>query len=225
MRVLVGCESSGIVRDAMIALGHDAMSCDFADTERPGPHYKGDVFEVIDYPWDLGIFHFPCTNTSVSGARWFKAKRMAGLQQAGVALFMRGWRAAAHIPRIAFEHPVSVVSSLFRKPDQTIQPHQFWEGEPGKGEVKAICLWLRGLPLLVPTTPAEPGRHPACWLMGPSETRATDRSRTFPGIASAFASQWAGASKAYEKRLQDTACNSSVEKQVAACNSKAVSAL
>lgn len=192
VRVLVGCESSGIVRDAMIALGHDAMSCDFKPTEKPGPHYQGDVFDVIDYPWDLGIFHFPCTNTSVSGARWFPAKRMDGRQQASVSLFMRGWRASAHIPRVAFEHPVSVISSLFRKPDQTIQPHQFWEGEPGKGEVKAVCLWLRGLPALEATTPEELGRHPACWLMGPSDTRAEDRSRTYPGIASAFASQWAG---------------------------------
>ena len=176
----------------MIALGHDAMSCDLKPTEQPGPHYQGDVFDVIDYPFDLAIFHFPCTNTSVSGARWFKAKRMAGQQQASVSLFMRGWRAAAHIPRVAFEHPVSVISTLFREPDQIIQPYQFWAGERGKGETKAICLWTRGLPHLVPTTPDEPGRHPACWLMGPSDTRAEDRSRTDPGIAAAWAHQWAG---------------------------------
>lgn len=195
MRVLIGCESSGIVRDAMTALGHEAMSADFKPTERPGPHYQGDVFDVIDYPWDLGIFHFPCTNTSTSGARWFKAKRMDGRQQASVSLFMRGWRAAGHIPRVCFEHPMSVISTLFRKPDQIIQPHQFWDGEgeePGKGEVKTTCLWLRGLDRLTPTTPNEAGRIQACWLMGPSDTRAEDRSRTFTGIAKAFAWQFAG---------------------------------
>jgi hypothetical protein len=190
LRALVGCESSGIVRDALIALGVDAMSCDLKPTERPGPHYQGDVFDVIDYPWDLGIFHFPCTNTSVSGARWFKDKRMDGRQQASVSLFMRGWRAAGHIPAVAFEHPVSVLSTLFRKPDQVIQPHEYWDGEQSKGEVKATCLWLRGLPKLVPTTPEETGRIQACWLMGPSDTRAEDRSRTYTGISAAMASQW-----------------------------------
>jgi hypothetical protein len=190
MRVLVGCESSGAVRDAMIAHGHDAMSCDLKPTETPGPHYQGDVFDVIDYPWDLGIFHFPCTNTSVSGARWFKAKRMDGRQQASVSLFLRGWKRAEHIPRVAFEHPVSIMSTLFREPDQIIQPWQFWHGEPGGGEVKTTCLWTRGLPKLVPTTPNETGRIQACWLMGPSDTRAEDRSRTFPGIATAMAQQW-----------------------------------
>lgn len=190
MRVLVACEFSGVVRDAFRARGHDAMSCDFKDTERPGPHYRGDVFDVIDYPWDLGIFHFPCTNTSVSGARWFKAKRMDGRQQAGVSLFMHGWRRAAHIPRVVFEHPVSIISTLFREPDQIIQPHQFWHlNEHGKGEVKTTCLWLRGVPPLKPTTPDEPGRFQACWLMGPSDTRADDRSRTYPGIADAMAEQ------------------------------------
>lgn len=190
MRVLVGCESSGIVRDAFLALGHDAMSCDLEPTERPGPHYQGDVFDVIDYPWDLGIFHFPCTNTSVSGARWFKEKRMDGRQQVGVSLFMRGWKLAGHIEKVCFEHPVSVISTLFRPSDQIIQPWQFWDGEIGKGEVKTTCLWLRGLPLLIPTTPNEPGRYQACWLAPPSDTRAADRSRTYTGIAEAMAKQW-----------------------------------
>jgi hypothetical protein len=164
LRALVGCESSGIVRDALIARGVDALSADFQDTEKPGPHYRGDVFDVIDYPWDLAVFHFPCTHTSVSGARWFREKRMAGLQQAGVALFMRGWRASAHIPMVAFEHPVSVLSTLFRRPDQVIQPWEFWHlNAHGTGEVKTTCLWLRGLPKLMPTTPDEPGRVQACW--------------------------------------------------------------
>jgi hypothetical protein len=191
VRVLIGCESSGIVRDAFLARSHEAMSCDLQPSERPGPHYQGDVFDVIDFPWDLAIFHFPCTHTSVSGARWFVEKRMDGRQQAGVALFMRGWRAAAHIPRVAFEHPISILSTLFREPDQIIEPWQFWHHqEPGKGERKATCLWTRGLPKLVPTTPQEPGRHQACWLAPPSETRAADRARTYPGIADAMAEQW-----------------------------------
>jgi hypothetical protein len=194
MRVLVACESSGIVRDAFIARGHDAMSCDLKDTEQPGPHYKGDLFDVIDYPWDLAIVHIPCTNTSVSGARWFKEKRMDGRQQASVSLFMKAWRGCDHIPMVCFEHPVSIISKLFTAPDkQTIQPHRFWHlDEYGKGEVKATVLYLRGLPRLIPTTPGEPGRHPACWLMGPSETRAADRSRTYRGIADAMADQWGG---------------------------------
>lgn len=193
LRAIVGCESSGVVRDALISLGVDAMSADFKDTERLGPHYKGDVFDVIDYPWDLGIFHFPCTDTSSSGARWFKDKKMDGRFQAGVSLWMRGWRRAEHIPHVCFEHPMSVMSTLFRKRDQEIQPHQFWDGEgeePGKGQVKTTWLWLRGLRPLVPTTPNEPGRIQACWLMGPSDTRAEDRARTYNGIAKAMADQF-----------------------------------
>jgi hypothetical protein len=184
LKVLVGCESSGVIRDAFLALGHDAMSCDLLPTEKPGPHYEGDVFDVIDYPWDLGIFHFPCTNTSVSGARHFEAKRLDGRQQASVSLFLKGWRRAAHIPKVAFEHPVSIMSSLFRKPDQIIQPHWF-----GHGEVKATCLWLRGLPFLVPTNPVE-GREARVHRMPPSPERWKERSRTLPGPAAAMAAQW-----------------------------------
>jgi hypothetical protein len=182
-----------VIRDAFLARGHEAMSCDFAPTEKPGPHYQGDVFEVLDYPWDLAIMHPPCTNTSVSGARWFAEKRLDGRQQTGVAFFLRLWKACKDIPGVAFEHPVSIMSSLFRKPDQIIEPWQFWHlEEPGKGEKKTTCLWTRGLPLLVPTTPEEPGRHQACWLAPPSETRAADRARTYLGIGDAMAAQWGG---------------------------------
>lgn len=184
MRVLIACEFSGVVRDAFIARGHEAISCDFEDTERPGPHYKGDVFDVIDYPWDLGIFHFPCTHTSVSGAKHFKAKRMDGRHYAGVALFMRGWKASAHIPRVAFEHPVSVMSTLFRKPDQIAEPHWF-----GHGERKPLCLWLRGLPPLIRTNQVE-GRAQRVWKESPSPDRWKKRSRTFQGFADAMADQW-----------------------------------
>ncbi len=186
LRVLIGCEESGVVRDAFIARGHKAMSADLQPTRRPGPHYQGDVFDVIHYPWDLAIFHWPCTHTAVSGARHFAEKWEDGRQAAGVSLFMRGWREAAHIPAVAFEQPVSILSSLFRKPDQIIQPWQF-----GHGETKATCLWTRGLPALKPTDVVE-GRADRIHKMPPSPNRARERSATYQGIADAMADQWGG---------------------------------
>lgn len=185
MKVLIGCEFSGIVRDAFIARGHDAMSCDMLDTESPGPHYKGTVFDVIDFPWDLGIFHFPCTHTAVSGAGHFEEKWMDGRQAFGVSQFMRGWRRAMHIPKVAFEHPVSILSSLFREPDQIIQPWWF-----GHAETKATCIWMRGLPLLRPTNAIEGPHEQRVWREPPSEDRWKKRSRSFKGIAEAMARQW-----------------------------------
>ena len=180
MRVLVACEFSGTVRDAFRALGHDAMSCDLLPSERPGPHYQGDVRDVLGAGWDLMVAHPPCTHLAVSGARWFAAKR--GEQEEALA-FVR-LLLDAPIPRIALENPVSVISSRIRKPDQTIQPWQF-----GHGETKATCLWLTGLPPLVPTDIVE-GREARVWKMGPSPERWRERSRTFPGIAAAMAAQW-----------------------------------
>ena len=182
MRVLVACEFSGTVRDAFIARGHDAMSCDLLPTETDGPHYQGDVRDVLDYPWDLMIAHPPCTDLSVSGARHFAAKRMDGRQQAGVAFALM--LAKADIPRIAIENPVSVLSSLWRKPDQIVHPWQF-----GHGETKATCLWLKGLPLLTPSEIVE-GRSARIHRMPPSADRWKERSRTFAGIANAMAAQW-----------------------------------
>jgi len=184
MKVLVGAEFSGVVRDAFIARGHEAMSCDLIETERPGPHYKGDLFDVIDYPWDLGIFHFSCTHTAVSGSRHFAAKRFDGRQQAAVSMFMKGWKMSGHIPKVGFEQPVSILSSLFRKPDQIIHPWQF-----GHGETKATCLWLRGLNALQPTNIVE-GREPRVHYASPSPDRWKERSRTYQGIANAMAEQW-----------------------------------
>lgn len=184
MRVLVACEFSGVVRDAFIARGHDAMSCDLLPTEAPGPHYTGDLFDVIDYPWDLAIFHPECTHLAVSGSRHFDAKRLDGRQQSSVAFFMRIVRRSAHIPMTAIENPVCVMSSLWRKPDQIIQPWQF-----GHGETKATCLWLKGLPPLHPTEIVE-GREPRIHHMPPSADRWKERSRTYPGIANAMAEQW-----------------------------------
>lgn len=184
MKVLVACEYSGRVRDAFLALGHEALSCDLLPTDVPGPHYQGDLFDVIDYPWDLAIVHIPCTDSSVSGARHFEAKKMDGRFYASNALWLNAWRRSAHIPRVCFEHPVSVISSLFRKPDQVVQPWMF-----GHGETKATCLWLRGLPLLHPTNVVE-GRENRIHRLPPSADRWKLRSETFPGIASAMADQW-----------------------------------
>jgi hypothetical protein len=184
MRVLVACEYSGVVRDAFIGRGHDAMSCDLLPTERPGPHYQGDLFDVIDYPWDLAIFHPPCTHLSVSGSRHFEAKRMDGRQQAAVSFFMRIVRQSAHIPKTAIENPVCIMSSLWRKPDQVIQPWQF-----GHGETKATCLWLKGLPPLAPTDIVD-GRENRIHRMPPSPDRWKERSKTYQGIADAMADQW-----------------------------------
>jgi len=184
MKVLVACEYSGIVRDAFIALGHDAMSCDLLPTEHPGPHYMGDVFDVIDYPWDLMIAHPPCTHLSVSVARHFAVKRMDGRQQEAVSFFMRLIRRSEHIKRTAIENPVCVMSGMYRKPDQIIQPWQF-----GHGETKATCLWLRGLPPLVPTNIVG-GRDDRIHKMPPSPDRWKERSKTYQGIADAFAAQW-----------------------------------
>ena len=180
MRVLVACEYSGTVRDAFIAKGHDAMSCDLLPTDKPGPHYQGDVFDVINDDWDLMIAHPPCTHLAVSGARWFKDKVT---EQAEALDFVRKLM-NADIGRICIENPVSIISSRIRKPDQTIQPWQF-----GHGETKRTCLWLKGLPKLVPTDIVG-GRDQRIWKLPPSPDRWKIRSATFQGIADAMANQW-----------------------------------
>lgn len=182
MRVLVACEYSGIVRDAFIAQGHDAMSCDLLPTEKPGPHYQGDVRDVLNGCWDLMIAHPPCTDLSVSGARHFAEKRTDGRQQKSISFFMS--LAKADIPMIAIENPVCIMSSLHRKPNQIIQPWMF-----GHGETKATCLWLKNLPLLTPTNVVE-GRENRIHRMPPSADRGKLRSETYQGIADAMAQQW-----------------------------------
>ena len=189
MRVLIACEHSGTVRDAFIRVGHEAMSCDLLETETPGPHYCGNVFDVIDYPWDLMIAHPPCTHLSVSGAAWFAEKRMDGRQQAGVSFFMSLIRRSDHIPMTAIENPVCIMSSMYRKPDQIIQPWMF-----GHGETKATCLWLKWLPLLRPTDMVE-GREQRLHRLPPGPDRWKERSKTFSGIADAMASQWGSLDK------------------------------
>lgn len=182
MKVLIACEYSGRVRDAFIKRGHNAMSCDLLDADAPGPHYKGDVRDVLDYPWDLMIAHPPCTDLAVSGARHFEAKRLDGRQQASASFFMMLMK--ADIPMIAVENPVCIMSSLYRKPDQIIQPWQF-----GHGETKATCLWLKGLPKLEPTNIVD-GRDDRIHKMPPSDDRWKLRSLTYQGIADAMAEHW-----------------------------------
>ena len=184
MKVLVACEYSGRVRDAFKALGHHAMSCDLLPTDSPGIHYQGDVRDVIGQGWDLMISHPPCTHLAVSGARHFEAKRASGVQQE--ALDFVKMLLSAPIDRIALENPVSIISSRIRKPDQIIQPWQF-----GHGETKATCLWLKGLPKLMPTEIVE-GREAKVHLMPPSPDRWKLRSTTYQGIADAMAKQWGG---------------------------------
>jgi site-specific DNA-cytosine methylase len=182
MRVLVACEFSGVVRDAFAARGHDAWSCDLLPTERGGKHYRCDVLDVIGNDWDLMVAHPPCTHLAVSGARWFKDK----LPEQAEALEFVKKLLAAPVEKIALENPVSIISSRIRKPDQIIQPWQF-----GHGETKATCLWLKNLPLLVPTDVVE-GREAKVHRMPPSPDRWRLRSVTYAGIASAMAAQWGG---------------------------------
>ena len=190
MRVLVACEYSGRVRDAFIAKGHEAMSCDLLPTEKPGPHYRGDVRDVMDYPWDLMIAHPPCTDLSVSGAAWFEKKKMNGSQQMSASFFMM--LAKSDIPRIAIENPICIMSRLWRKPDQIIQPWMF-----GHMEQKATCLWLKNLPVLYPSNDVKAlmmelpkNKRERLHYLPPSDDRWKLRSETFQGIADAMAEQW-----------------------------------
>lgn len=180
MRVLVACEYSGTVRDAFIRAGHEAMSCDLLPTDSPGPHYRGDVRDVIGQGWDMMIAHPPCTRLAVSGARWFTLYQK---EQAEALEFVQ-LLMDAPIPRICIENPISVISTRIRKPDQIIQPWQH-----GHGETKATCLWLKGLPLLTPTNIVA-GREARIHKMPPSADRWKKRSTTFKGIAEAMADQW-----------------------------------
>ncbi|HFL2038597.1 TPA: hypothetical protein ACG4N3_000452 [Stenotrophomonas maltophilia] len=180
MRALVACEYSGRVRDALRRRGVDAMSCDLLPTEVQGPHYQGDVRDVLHDGWDLLIAHPPCTHLAVSGARWFKHKQK---EQAEALDFVR-LLLNAPIPRIALEQPISIVASRIAPTSQVIHPWQF-----GHGERKTTCLWLINLPHLVPTNIVE-GREERVHRMAPGPNRWKERSRTFQGVADAMAEQW-----------------------------------
>lgn len=192
MKVLIACEYSGAVRDAFIALGHDAISCDILPTDVPGPHYQGDVRDILEDGFDLMVAHPPCTHLAVSGARWFKDKQV---EQAQALDFVR-LLLAAPIDKIALENPISIISSRIRKPNQIIQPWQF-----GSPESKSTCLWLKNLPNLISTDilPLPPSGR---WnnqtpsgqnKLGPSPDRWKERSKTYQGIANAMAQQWGAA--------------------------------
>lgn len=181
MNVLVACEFSGVVRDAFIARGHNAVSCDLLPTESEGPHIVADVFTVLDRGWDLMLFFWPCTNMCGSGARWWPAKRVAQSRDIEAFVNLATYQG---IPRIAGENPVGILSRAFRKPDQIVQP--FYFGDPFK---KTTCLWLKNLPTLKRTSDLEDG-YQACWREPPSPERWKRRSKTYPGFADAMANQW-----------------------------------
>ena len=185
MNVLIACEFSGRVRDAFRRNRHNAWSCDLEPCDSdPEYHFQCDITEVLDvYEWDLMIAHPPCTHLAVSGARWFPEKQADGSQQAAIDFFMM-LANCEHIHSICIENPVGIMSSHWRKPDQYIQPWQF-----GHGEVKKTGLWLKNLPLLLPTNIVK-GREPKIHRMPPSEDRGKLRSITYQGIADAMAYQW-----------------------------------
>jgi len=180
MKVLIACEFSGVVREAFKRYGHDAWSCDLLDTEISGQHIRGDVFNYLKQGWDLMIFHWPCFNLCVSGARWWKDKRE--VQEQDIMCFRL--LLECDIPKIAGENPIGILSTRIRKPDQIIQPWMF-----GHGETKATCLWLKNLPLLKPTNIVS-GRVARVHREAPGPDRWKNRSRTLTGIAEAMASQW-----------------------------------
>lgn len=199
MKILIACEYSGVVRDAFVAKGHDAWSCDILPTESLGNHYQCDVREILNYSWDMMIAHPPCTHLACSGAAWFKNKKELQVE----ALDFIRLLLDAPIPKIALENPVGVISTRIRKPDQVIQPYYF--GEPFQ---KSTCLWLKNLPKLVATHCDAPlfgmtvdkgemyvspsGKRMAKWyaMLRADGNRAKIRSKTFQGIADAMANQW-----------------------------------
>lgn len=192
MKVLVACEYSGTVRDAFRDSGHNAVSCDLLPTDVPGPHYQGDVADIIGDGWDIMIAHPPCTYLCASGLHWNK-RRPERAQQTEDALRFVRFLLDAPIPRIALENPIGCISTKIRKPDQVIHPWQ--HGHP---ESKATCLWLKGLPRLTPTN-LLPLPKSGRWnnqtasgqnKLGPSEDRWKIRSKTYTGIAEAMVRQW-----------------------------------
>lgn len=203
MKILIACEFSGIVREAFKAKGHDAWSCDLLPTEIPGQHIQGDVLNILNDGWDMMIAFPPCTHLAVSGAAWFEKKRKDGRQQQGIDFFIKFTK--TNIPRWSIENPVGIMSKIYRKPDQVIQPWYF--GDPFQ---KSTCLWLHNTPplmhhkeddLFYKKTHTSRGefvswvdkktgrlRYMPKWYS--DDKRATNRSRTFPGIAKAMADQW-----------------------------------
>jgi len=186
VRVLVACEESQAVTKELRRLGHEAYSCDIEPCSGGHPewHLQQDVTQLLKIRWDMVIAFPPCTDLAVSGARYFEQKRKDGRQQKSIEFFMMF--ANCGCPKTAIENPVGIMSGIYRKPDQIIQPWQF-----GHGETKRTCLWLKGLPKLE-SVDIVPGREQRVWKMPPGKDRAKMRSKTYPGIAKAMAEQWAG---------------------------------
>lgn len=190
MKVLVACEFSGTVRDAFIRAGHDAMSCDLLPTESPGPHYEGDIADVLGDGWDLMVAHPPCTYLSNSGVRWLYEQKERWQHMIEGAAFLRTLLECSPIRHVAIENPIIhrwARLVIGKGPDQTIQPWQF-----GHGETKAICLWLDNLPPLRPTNIVD-GREPRVHHASPGPDRWKERSRFYEGVADAMAAQWGAA--------------------------------
>ena len=197
MKILVACEYSGTVRDAFRALGHDAMSCDLLPTDKLGPHYQGDVFDVIGQGWDLMIAHPPCTYLCSSGLHWNKRQPEREQKTADALAFVQALMNTG-IPRIAIENPIGRIGTAIRKADQIIQPYQF-----GHDASKQTALWLKNLAPLTPTQLIAPRlvAGKARWAnqtdsgqnrLSPSPDRWKLRSTTYQGIADAMAEQWGG---------------------------------
>lgn len=203
MKILIACEESQEVCTAFRERGFEAYSCDIQDCsgEHPEWHIKDDVLKHLDEHWDLIIAHPPCTDLAVSGARWFEEKRKDGRQQRSIDFFMQFVNAKCN--HVAIENPVGIMSTVYRKPNQIIDPWQFGDPIP-----KKTCLWLKGLPSLIPTVTEKPDmeyfewvdaktgrkKRQAKWYKDawrlPSDERSRVRSKTFPGIAKAMAEQW-----------------------------------
>jgi site-specific DNA-cytosine methylase len=201
MKILIACEYSGTVRDAFAAIGHDVISCDLLPSEKPGKHYQGDVFDIINDGFDMMIAFPPCTHLAMSGAKHFEKKRQDGRQQLGIDFFMLFTK--TKIPKVCIENPIGIMSTNYRKPYQIINPYDF-----GDAARKPTCLWLNGLPKLQSTNlgdaplfgealdrgefhTTKSGKVlPAWYNLPPSPDRGKKRSKFFQGIANAMANQW-----------------------------------
>ena len=192
MKILVACEESQVVTMAFRKKGHEAFSCDVLDCSGGHPewHLKQDVIPLLQESWDMILAFPPCTHLAVSGAKWFKEKRADGRQQQGIDFFLAFTKARCGRPMI--ENPIGIMSTIYRKPDQIIQPWMF-----GHPEQKRTCLWLRNLPPLYPTKDVRSemmllpkNQRERLHYLAPSEERGQIRSKTFQGIADAMADQW-----------------------------------
>jgi len=194
MRVLIACEYSGKTRDSFIRNGHDAISCDLLPTESPGPHYQGDVRDILNDDFDLMVAHPSCQHLAVSGAKHFYKKEKEQKEALDFVRLLMNCR----IPRWCIENPISVISSAIRPPDQIIQPYEF-----GDSFQKSTCLWLKNLQKLKPTKIVDKGEFyispsgkklPA-WYTNISKNKGKVRSMSFDGISNAFGDQWGDESR------------------------------